>query len=85
MHNASLNDKCFESNKKMSFKISDSKLLKKYTHIWKQVRILLNKKLDSELVYGDNNKYIKAETKIYDGNRNTDFQGKENTKRKCIM
>ena len=31
--------KCFESNKAMSFKISDIKLLKKYTQIWKKVTI----------------------------------------------
>ena len=31
--------KCFESNKTMSFKISENKLLKKYTHIWKKLKI----------------------------------------------
>ena len=41
--------KYFESNKIMSFKISDNKLLKKYTQIWKTVRILLNIKFDSEM------------------------------------
>ena len=42
----------------------------------------MNIKLDSEPVYGDNDKHIKTKIKIYDGNVNTDFQGK---KRKCIM
>ena len=28
--------KCFDSNKTMSFKVSDNKLLKKYTKIWQK-------------------------------------------------
>ena len=51
--------KCFESNKTMSFKISDDKLLKRYTQIWKKINNFLTIKFDSEPVYGDNNKYIK--------------------------
>ena len=38
--------KHFESNKTMNFKISDKKLLKKYTQIWKKVRNLLNVQFD---------------------------------------
>ena len=76
--------KCFESNKTISFKISDNKLLKKYTQIWKKVKHLLNKKFDSEPVYGDSEKYIKTKIKIYDGNLNTNFLGKKSAKRKCI-
>ena len=38
---------------------------------------LLNIKSDSEPVYGDNDKYIKTKIKIYDGNVNTNFQGKK--------
>ena len=56
--------KCFESDKTMSFKISDNKLLKKCTQIWKKVRNLLNIKFDREPVYGDNDKYIKTKIKI---------------------
>ena len=48
--------KCLESNKTISFKISDNKLLKKYNQIWKKVKNLLNIKFDSEPVYGDNDK-----------------------------
>ena len=77
-----------ESNKIVSFKISDNKLLKKYTQIWEKVTNSLNLKFDSEPVYGDNNKYIKTEIKIYDGNVNTNFQGKkvpkENASCKCL-
>ena len=41
--------KCFESNKKMSFKISANKLLKKNTQIWKKVTNLLSIKLDTNV------------------------------------
>ena len=61
----------------MSFKISDNKLFKKYNQIWKKVKNLLNIKFNSEPVYGDNNKYMKTKIKIYDGNINTNFQGKK--------
>ena len=80
--------KCFESNKTMSFKINDNKLLKKYNQIWKKVNNLLNTKFDSEPVYGDNEKYIKTKIKIYDGNINTNFQSKkvpkENASFRCL-
>ena len=34
------NVKCFESNKTLSFKINNKKLLKKCNQIWKKVKIL---------------------------------------------
>ena len=56
--------KYFDSNKIMSFKVIDNKLLRKYTQICKKLWSLLNIKFDSELVYGDNDKYIKTKMKI---------------------
>ena len=56
--------KCFDSNKTMSFKVTDKKLLKKYTKIWGKVSSLINKEFDSEPVYGDNDKYIKTKINI---------------------
>ena len=48
----------------------------------------MNKEFDSEPVYGDNDKYIKAKIKIYGDNVNTNFHGKkipkENTSCKCL-
>ena len=44
--------KYFDSNKTMSFKVSDNKLLKKYTKIWEKVY-----EFDSDSVCGDNDKY----------------------------
>ena len=55
--------KKFEGNTRMSFKISDKQLLKKYNNICKIVKSLLNIKLDAELIYGDNDKYIKTKIK----------------------
>ena len=57
--------KCFESNKTMSFKVCDKKLLKMYTKIWGRVSSLICKEFDSEPVYGDGDKV------------NTYFQGKK--------
>ena len=80
--------KHFDSNKTISFKFSYNKLLKKYKKIWGKVDNLLNIKFDSELVYGDVDKYIKTKIKIYGNRVNTIFQGqklpKENASYKCI-
>ena len=91
MHNASSNDgyvKCFDSIKTMSFKVSDKELLKKYTKLWKKISSLIDKKFDSKPVYGDSDKYIKTKIKLYEGNVDTNFQGKriptENTPCKCL-
>ena len=70
----------FKSERTMSFKISDSKLLKKYNQLWKKVKNLLNLKFGNEFVYGDIDKYIKTKMNMYDGNVNTNFQDKEMSK-----
>ena len=56
--------KHFDSNKTMSFKVNDNKLLKKYNKIWEQISNPMNIEFDSDPVYGDNDKYIKTEIKI---------------------
>ena len=80
--------KHFDSNKTMSFKVGDNKLLKKYTKIWEKISNLMNIEFDSEPVYGDNDKYIKIKIKTYEDRLNTNFQGKtvpkENTSYKCL-
>ena len=68
--------KYFDSNKRMSFKVTDNKLLKKYNKIWEIVSNLLSAKFDSEPVYGDNDKCIKRKIKSYGDKINTNFQGK---------
>ena len=57
--------KDFDSNKTMSYKVSDNKLLKKYNKIWERVGNLLNIEFDSESVYGDVDKYIKTKINMY--------------------
>ena len=74
--------KCLDSNKTISFKAIDNKLLKKYTKIWENVSSLMNIEFDSEPIYGDNDKYIKTKMKIYGNKVNTNFHSKKNTKRK---
>ena len=45
--------KCFDSNKTMSFKVIDNKLLAKYTKIWEWLSSLMTIEFDSETIYGD--------------------------------
>ena len=80
--------KHFDSNKTISFKVSDNKLLKKYTKIWGKISNLMNIEFDSEPVYGDHDKYIKAKIKMDEDRVNTNFQGKkmpkENASYNCL-
>ena len=69
--------KQFDSNKTMSFKVNYDRLLKKYAKIWGRFNILMNSVFDSEPVYGDNDKYIKAKIKSYGDKVNTNFQVKK--------
>ena len=55
----------FEFNSTMSFKISDTQLLKRYSQIWKKLEKLLKIEFSSKPVYGDDDKYIKTKTKTY--------------------
>ena len=82
------NVKNFDSNKTMSFKVGDNKLLKKYNKTWEKISNLMNIEFDSESFYGDNDKYKKTKIKMYEDRANTNFQGKkvrkENTSYKCL-
>ena len=49
-----------EGNTTISFKITDSKLLKKYNQIWQKVKKLLKIDFNREPIYRDNDKYIKT-------------------------
>ena len=71
--------KHFDSNKTL-FKVIDKKLLKQDTKIWERVSSLMNIEYDSELVYDDNDKYIKTKMKSYGNKINTNFQGKKISK-----
>ena len=69
--------KCFDSNKTMSFKTTDKKVLQKYATIWEKASSLMNIEFDSEAVYGDNDKYITTKMKLYGDKVNTNFQSKK--------
>ena len=76
--------KHFHSNKTMSFKVNDNRLLKKYTRIWRKVSILMNIESDNEPVFADNDKYIKAKIELYGEKVNTKFQGKKIPKKNSL-
>ena len=57
--------KYFDSNKTMSFKVSDKKLLKKYTKIWGRVSSLIGKEFDSKHVQGGSDKNIQCNNYQY--------------------
>ena len=82
------NFKHFDSNKTMSLKVGDNKLLKKYNKIWEKISDLMNIEFGSETVHGDNDKYIETKIEMYDDRVNTNFQGKkvpeENVLYKCL-
>ena len=73
----------FEGNTTMSFKISNKQLLKKYNQIWNWVEKILKTEFDSEPVYGENDKYIKTNLKIYAGTMITNFLSKKMRKEKA--
>ena len=45
-----------------------------YVKMWKKISSLVGKKIHSEPVYCDSNKYIKTKIKSYGGNVNTNFK-----------
>ena len=72
----------FEGNTTISFEINNKQVLKKYNQIWKRVEKLLKIEFDSELVYGDNDKYIKTKIKAYAGSIITNFHSNNVPKEK---
>ena len=73
--------KHFDSNKTVSLKVNDNRPLKKYTKIWEIVSILMNTEFDSEPVYDDNDKCIKARIKPEEHKVNTNFESKKYQKK----
>ena len=78
----------FNENSTMPFRVKDKQLLKNYSKIWKKAENLLNIDFESKPVYGDDDKYIKTEIKIYTKNTITNFHNKKMPKgkipRKCL-
>ena len=66
----------FDENATMTFRVNNKQLLKNYNKIWGKVKKLLNINFESELVYGDDDKYIKTKIKIYGDSIITNFHNK---------
>ena len=66
-------------------------VIKTYSKIWGEISSLIGKLLvfalafDGKPVYNDNDQYIKTNIKLHGDKINTNFQGKKNTKRNCII
>ena len=50
-----------------------------------KISSLIGKEFDCEPVYGDSDKCIKTKIKTYGDKVNTNFHGKRNINRKCII
>ena len=70
----------FDSNKTMSFKVIDNRLLRKYTKIWERVSILVKIEFASKPVCSDNDDYLKTKIKSYGDKVSTNLPGKKITK-----
>ena len=70
----------FDDSMKMSLRVDDSKLFKKYCKIWKTIKGLLGIEFDSEPVYSDTDSYIKTKVKVYDNRVNIIFKEKKHPK-----
>ena len=76
--------KCFGNNKTMSIKVTVNDSLEKYTKIRRRVSNLISIEFESEVVYGDIDKYIKTKIKMYENKVNRSFQGKEVLKKNAL-
>ena len=57
--------KCFDSNKTMSSKVNNNRLLKKYTKLREKISSSINIEFDSKPIYGDHDKYLKTKKVIW--------------------
>ena len=57
-------------------------MLKKYNHIWKKVKNIIEKEFDSDPVY--NKKYLKAKIKSYNGKIDTNCYNKKKYEKKVL-
>ena len=74
--------KKFDENAIMSFRVNNKQLLKNYNKIWENVEKLMRIDFQSKPVYGDDDKYIKTNIKIYAGSKITNFITKKYLKKK---
>ena len=73
----------FDDNATMSFRANNKQHLKNYHKIWEKIEKLLKINFESKSIYGDNDKYVKTETKIYADSIITNFHNKKMCKEKA--
>ena len=74
--------KQINENASMSFRVNNKQLLKNCNKIWEKIEKLMKINFESKPVYGDDDKYIKAKTKIYADSIVTNFHNKKMPKEK---
>ena len=74
--------KKINENASMSLRVNNKQLLKNYNKIWEKIEKLMKINFESKPVYGDDDKYIKAKTKIYADSIVTNFHNKKMPKEK---
>ena len=74
--------KTFNENATMSFRANNKQLLENYNEMWEKVEKLLRIDFESKPVYGDDDKYIKTNIKIYADYMITNFHDKKMPKEK---
>ena len=74
--------KCDE-NATLSFIVKSKQILKNYIKIWETTEKLMKINFESDLVYGDDVKYIKTKIKRYAGSIITNFHNKKMPKEKA--
>ena len=73
----------FDENATMFFTVKDKQLLKNYTKIWVKIETLMKIHFESNPVYGDDDKYIKKQVKMYADSIITNFHNKKMPKEKA--
>ena len=73
----------FDENATMFFIVKGKQLLKNYFKIWEKIEKLMKINFESSPAYGDDDKYIKTEIKIYTDSIITNFHDKEMSKGKA--
>ena len=73
----------FDENATMFFTVTDKQLLKNYTKIWVKIETLMKIHFESNPVYGDDDKYIKKQVKMYADSIITNFHNKKMPKEKA--
>ena len=70
---------------RMSLRVNDEQLFKKYIEIWKKVEKLMRIDFENKPTYGYDDKYIKTKIKTYADIIITNFHNKKCQKKKYLV